>query len=96
MFDKGQLKKEIEFAAHVGGVRNVNLHPHQKYLLSSGKDGSVRLWDCNSEGHPQIISNLVLHNENVTSPIFIGDEFIVTGSWDENIGVWKFQDALQK
>lgn len=53
--------------------RNVNLHPSQKYMVSSGKDGSVRLWDCNNEGRPEIQANLVLHKENVTCPVFVGN-----------------------
>ena len=80
--------------AHNGGCRNVVLHPHQKFLISSGKDGSARLWDCRDEGHPVIKANLVLHDENVTSPIFLGDEHVVTVSWDQNIGIWKFGDLL--
>jgi hypothetical protein len=42
-------------------------------MLSSGKDGSVRLWNCNVEGRPQIQANLVHHKENVTCPVFVGD-----------------------
>lgn len=80
--------------AHHGGCRNVILHPHEKYMISSGKDGSVRLWDCKSDAHPQIHANLVLHDETVTSPIFVGDKFVVTVSWDENIGIWKYGDLI--
>lgn len=73
-FTNSKLKKEIEFVAHVGtACRNVNLHPTQKYMLSSGKDGSVRLWNCNEEGRPMIQANLVFHEDNVTSPVFLGN-----------------------
>lgn len=96
-FENGKLHKEIEFVAHVGtACRNVNLHPHSKYMLSSGKDGSVRLWNCNNEGKPKIQANLVHHEDNVTSPIFVGDEIVVTGSWDQSIGIWNFKDLINK
>jgi hypothetical protein len=45
-------------------------------------------------GKPKIQSNLILHKENVTSSAFLGEELIATGSWDQNIGVWKLQDLL--
>lgn len=63
-------------------------------MLSSGKDGSVRLWNCNEEGKPQIQANLVFHEDNVTSPVFVGNEVVVTGSWDQSIGVWNFKDLI--
>ena len=56
-----ELIKESEFVAHIDGCRSVNLHPHQKFLLSTGRDGSARLWDCNEEGKPKIRSNLAYH-----------------------------------
>lgn len=82
--------------AHLGGCRSVALHPNEKYLVSGGRDGSVRLWSCENSGHPDIVSNLVYHEENVTSTIFLGDQYIVTGSWDQNIGIWKYSDAKTK
>lgn len=44
----GKLKKEKEFLAHLDGCRNLNLHPHEKFLLSTGKDSSARMWNCSS------------------------------------------------
>jgi WD40 repeat protein len=55
------------------GVRSLNLHPNKKILLSTGKDGSARVWDCSGIHHPKILSNLVLHDENVTAGCFMGE-----------------------
>ena len=41
-----ETKKEIEFTAHMDECRSVKLHPSKKVLVSTSRDGSVRLWDC--------------------------------------------------
>jgi WD40 repeat protein len=58
-----KLVKETEFTAHLDSVRTVNYHPNKKILLSTGRDGSVRLWNAESNTHhPRILGNLALHS----------------------------------
>ena len=95
-FKNGKLEKETEFLAHMDECRNVNLHPHEKYLLSTGRDGSARIWDCSVEGKPKLQSNLAYHHENVASTAFLSNELVVTGSWDQNLAVWKYKDLLKQ
>ncbi len=68
--------------------RSVKLHPTKKTLLSTSRDGSVRLWDCSNEGKPKLTNNLVFHSEKVTEALFM-DDWIITGAWDQSIGMWK-------
>jgi WD40 repeat protein len=76
-------------------TRSIKLHPKQKLLVSTSRDGSVRLWDCGREGRPKLTNNLVFHTEKVTEALFMED-WIVTGSWDQNIGLWKMSEFLEK
>jgi len=42
--------------------RSLKLHPTKKMLVSTSRDGSVRLWDCSKEGRPKLTNNLVCHS----------------------------------
>lgn len=74
--------------------KSLKLHPTKKLLVSTSRDGSVRLWDCGKEGSPKLANNLVFHSEKVSEALFMED-WVVTGSWDQCIGMWKMSDFLQ-
>ena len=42
--------------------RFVLAHPTKKVLASTGRDGSIRLWNCSVEGKPSLLNNLTLHD----------------------------------
>ncbi len=57
-----KLFKEVEWVSHLDSVRTINLHPTKKIFLSTGRDGSAKLWNASSnEVQPLILGNLVLH-----------------------------------
>lgn len=67
-----KLVKEAEFLAHLDSVRTINYHPNWKILLSTGRDGSAKLWNAESNTHhPAILGNLVQHSENIPGAGFI-------------------------
>lgn len=66
------LVKEAEFLAHLDSVRTINYDPSRKILLSTGRDGSAKLWNVESNTHhPSILENLVQHLENIPGAGFI-------------------------
>jgi WD40 repeat protein len=52
-----------KYFAHFDAVKSLTLEGKKKMLLSTGRDGSVRLWEC-SEGLKPIAS-LIGHQDNV-------------------------------
>lgn len=92
----GVLVKETEFFAHYDSVRTINYHPNKKVLMSTGRDGSVKLWNTDSNTHhPAILGNLALHVENVPAAGFLGAETVVTGSWDQQLAIWNIKDLIK-
>lgn len=60
--------------AHLDSVRTINFHPKRKIIMSTGRDGSAKLWNAESNTHhPTIIGNLALHIENIPAAGFIND-----------------------
>lgn len=65
-------------------------------MLSTGRDGSVKLWDASANDvQPTILGNLVLHNENIPGAGFIGNDMALTGSWDQKLALWNLKDLLK-
>jgi WD40 repeat protein len=82
--------------AHFDSVRTVQFHPKRKILLSTGRDGSAKLWDASSDNHhPSILGNLALHSENIPGAAFIGADIVVTGSWDQKLAIWNVKDLIK-
>ena len=60
--ENGQLVKQTEWTSHLDSVRTINYHPTRKILLSTGRDGSAKLWNASSDAQqPSILGNLALH-----------------------------------
>lgn len=77
-------------------VRTINYHPTKKVMLTTGRDGSAKIWDSSSnEVQPKILGNLVLHSENIPGASFIGEDKIVTGSWDQKLALWDVKDLIK-
>ena len=76
--------------AHVGGVSALVMSGSEKFFVSGGEDGSLRLWDIKSR---ELVSNLKQHSLRITS-IALADDHVhaITASRDRCINVWDLRD----
>jgi WD40 repeat protein len=90
------LIKQTEWTSHLDSVRTINYHPSRRILLSTGRDGSAKLWNASLDTHqPAILGNLALHSENVPGAAFLGEDLVVTGSWDQKLALWNIKDLIK-
>lgn len=73
--------------AHQSAVLAVTISPDGKTIASGSIDGTVSLWDTDSQ---QLINNFPAHQSAVKSMIFqTNGQFLITASLDRTIKIWK-------
>uniref|UniRef100_A0A7N5ZZR6 Notchless protein homolog 1 n=1 Tax=Anabas testudineus TaxID=64144 RepID=A0A7N5ZZR6_ANATE len=70
----------------------LHLNPECRYLASSSKDGSVRIWDTVLGRCEKILTG---HTQSVTCVKWGGDGLLYTSSQDRTIKVWRAKDGVQ-
>ena len=64
--------------------------------MSTGRDGSGKIWDASEDGiQPTLIGNLVHHKQNIPGAGFIGNDLVVTGSWDQDLTLWSIKGMIK-
>lgn len=71
---------------HRGGVTAIQVSHNQRFLMTGGEGGHVRIWDIKSR---EMVSHMKEHSDRVTCiSIFDDDAHAVTGSKDRLILCW--------
>uniref|UniRef100_A0A7N8WVB4 Notchless protein homolog 1 n=1 Tax=Mastacembelus armatus TaxID=205130 RepID=A0A7N8WVB4_9TELE len=70
----------------------LHLNPECRYLASSSKDGSVRIWDTVLGRCEKILTG---HTQSVTCVKWGGDGLLYTSSHDRTVKVWRAKDGVQ-
>jgi protein MAK11 len=73
---------------HPSAVRSLAGSTH--YLASGGYDGSITLFDVRTL---KLAGNLTGHDDSVDSMAFFENSFLITGSADKSVGVWRICDT---
>jgi WD40 repeat protein len=82
----GHYKLSRTLPGHSSGVSSVTFSRDGRQLLSGSWDGSLRLWDVETECTLQSIRG---HSDDATSVVFVGDETILaSASSDTTIKFW--------
>jgi pre-mRNA-processing factor 17 len=81
-------KRHYTWAGHSKGVSGVQFFPVSGHLLmSSSMDGSVKLWDANTD--KRLLRTYLGHEEAVRQAVFSSDgRRIYTASYDQSVKVW--------
>uniref|UniRef100_A0AAQ4PVN9 Notchless protein homolog 1 n=1 Tax=Gasterosteus aculeatus aculeatus TaxID=481459 RepID=A0AAQ4PVN9_GASAC len=70
----------------------LHLNPECRYLASSSKDGSIRVWDTVLGRCEKIMTG---HTQSVTCVKWGGDGLLYTSSQDRTVKVWRAKDGVQ-
>ena len=75
---------------HTNWVTSVAFSPDGKYIVSGSYDGTMRIWDAQTE--KLVLDPFEGHTDQVTSVAFSPDgKYIVSGSHDKTIRMWDAQ-----
>ena len=84
-----QLQKPLTLAQDPGSSTfEVSFSPNKKFIAANSKDGTVRLWNLQSEE----LKTLSSHESRITSVVFSPDgTLIATGSEDGTVRLWNLE-----
>jgi WD40 repeat protein len=86
-------REHLTLVGHQGGVTAVAFAPDGQRLVTGGKDGTARVWDCTSGRELLCLRG---HRRQVTSVAFAPDgRWLVTGSTDGTARIWDAITGLE-
>lgn len=80
-----RLEKLGKYVGHTSSVRKIECSKDFKKVLTSSEDHQLIIWDLETSEPQQM---LVGHTDVVTGGVYIGDNTIVSSSWDCRILTW--------
>ena len=88
------------FKAHKNKLNTIKLNKNDKYILTSGRDSSLRLWDLRKlpkedEENPNCINEYNKHKcvgYNIECNYYLNEKYIMTGSEDGNIFIYEINN----
>jgi len=90
--ETGEMLWQIK-EAHRGGVTALQVSHNQRFFITGGASGDVRVWDIKSR---EMVCNLKEHKQMVTQvTCFADDTLALSCSRDKSIMCWDLRDACR-
>lgn len=87
IIDAQTMEVKNELRGHKNSVFAAKYHPSGKYVISTGRDAHIKVWD--SQADFVIRESIAAHLYTVNDVIFRGDgRYFVTASMDKAIKLW--------
>lgn len=91
ILDLEDWELKLEISLHQNSVFTVRFSPDFRYLLSSGRDANIKVFDV--ENHYQQVQNIVAHMYAINHICFSPDgAHFATASMDKSIKLWDAHD----
>ena len=81
-------KQKDSLFEHSTVVASLAISPDDRWLASVSWDKTLKIWDL-SAGKLQ--DSLSAHQQEILAVAFLNSEYLVTGSFDQNIKLWSFR-----
>lgn len=77
---------------HFDEIKSVTMDVKGKRMLTSGRDGALRVWNLGYE-NPHLVCNLIGVEDNIGKAVFVGEDkaMVAAGGWDQKLGLWRIK-----
>lgn len=80
-----RLETINKYFGHSAAIRQCHFSPNISKMVSCCADHSIRVWDAQTEKSLKVLAG---HSDLATSACWLGENTIVSGSWDCKIMLW--------
>ncbi len=87
------LESTLRFGFHAtqGSLKALAVSASGKFMITGGMDERIRIFNVAENKN---LGELTGHTGCVTCLSFVGDQFVVSGSEDTTLGIWRVQDWM--
>ena len=90
----GTIVREVSGIHRNGFCTSFDISYNNKYIVTSGEDKMIKVWDYEMPGIPPVYQAFIGHDSSVNKIIFSQDNIHVFSIGDDAMFIWKFLGDL--